>query len=388
MSKSDKVYMVKDAYSAFWDNIKFKRGWEKPLFSKEEVDHLLEEAADIVVEIRNGLDQKDPSFKLRMLEGNGREFLWSVQEHPRSNPSNFVRGLIHATFQDANGYVEGLTKEAVEAHINHILQKKEPSSWPCGPSPEKEDMSMAIVLVGDPQGTVETMSEPPREDEVVIPESANQADFSKTHLEILNVTNNIETFRSQILHLAYEADNVNIDQFANDIERGEKVIKNMKQKCLEYNENLMKDLLKLDELVCNQEQKGVRKDQVREIQGLMGDVERIKQKLEGIDYTVGFKVLEKPVYSLPVAEVLEKPVYSFSVAEEEINKERFEKLLAVVEQQRVELDMLKSHVLRYGPREIELQNQIYELQKKEKLLQNQIYTLQEKVENLEKGNKI
>ena len=33
---------------------------------------------------------------------------------PADSPNAFLRGLLHATFQDANGYVEGLDAVAVE----------------------------------------------------------------------------------------------------------------------------------------------------------------------------------------------------------------------------------------------------------------------------------
>ena len=55
---------------------RFRRGWAKPLFSYEEVEHLLELAADIVVKIRKEVDEKNSSLKLRVLDGSAREFLW------------------------------------------------------------------------------------------------------------------------------------------------------------------------------------------------------------------------------------------------------------------------------------------------------------------------
>lgn len=111
--KSD-VKAVKEAYGTFWDNIKFRKGWEKPLFTKDEVAPLLDEAAEVVVRIRSKLDEINPGFKLRMLEGSAKEFLWQFTKDPNKHRSSFVRGLVHATLSDANGYVEGLTREIID----------------------------------------------------------------------------------------------------------------------------------------------------------------------------------------------------------------------------------------------------------------------------------
>lgn len=113
-----------DAYSDFWNNIKFRRGWQKPLFTREEVLHLLDRAAEIVIRKRTEIDENG-EFKMRMVDGAAREFLWSVTEHPM-NPTDkikedkFVHDLVHATFKDANGYVEGQTKEDLDDFIYQI----------------------------------------------------------------------------------------------------------------------------------------------------------------------------------------------------------------------------------------------------------------------------
>jgi hypothetical protein len=46
-------HAVKEAYCDFWNNIKFKKGWETPTFQRSEVDRLLDEAAEIVVIIEH-----------------------------------------------------------------------------------------------------------------------------------------------------------------------------------------------------------------------------------------------------------------------------------------------------------------------------------------------
>ena len=113
-----------DAYSDFWNNIKFRKGWQKPLFQRDEVLHLLDRAAEIVIRKRSLLD-KDGEFKMRMVDGAAREYLWSVTEHPivpadKAKEDKFVHDLVHATFKDANGYVEGLTEGEIDDFIIQV----------------------------------------------------------------------------------------------------------------------------------------------------------------------------------------------------------------------------------------------------------------------------
>eukprot|EP01114_Cavostelium_apophysatum_P013772 TRINITY_DN3411_c0_g1_i7.p1 TRINITY_DN3411_c0_g1~~TRINITY_DN3411_c0_g1_i7.p1 ORF type:complete len:740 (+),score=249.18 TRINITY_DN3411_c0_g1_i7:190-2409(+) len=113
---------VRDSYNDFWNNIKFRRGWESPLVDMNQVSPLLDEAAEIVVRIRSYLDEKDPSIKMRMRDGSAREYLWEWQHgdgetSPMDNPEEFVNEMVHWTFRDANGYVEGLTEEELDRYI-------------------------------------------------------------------------------------------------------------------------------------------------------------------------------------------------------------------------------------------------------------------------------
>ncbi len=52
-----KIYELRAAYADFWNNRKFKKGWAKPLFDYGQVEELLDEAAEIVVRIREHLDE-------------------------------------------------------------------------------------------------------------------------------------------------------------------------------------------------------------------------------------------------------------------------------------------------------------------------------------------
>lgn len=112
---------VKAAYASFWENLKFKKGWDTPLFFQSEIDDMLDQAAEIVARIRVYLDATHPGFKMRMAEGNAHEFFWSQLEHPRVRPEAFVRELVHQTLKDANGYVEGLSKSEVDKYVDSVL---------------------------------------------------------------------------------------------------------------------------------------------------------------------------------------------------------------------------------------------------------------------------
>lgn len=78
----------------------------------------MERAAEIVVRTRAVLDKRDPSFKLRMVDGAAREFLWTLTKKPTAaSAPKFIRDLVHATFRDGKGFVEGLTREQLDEYI-------------------------------------------------------------------------------------------------------------------------------------------------------------------------------------------------------------------------------------------------------------------------------
>jgi len=117
---------VQEAYNDFWNDIKFRKNWESPFSPLSELSPLLAKAAQIVVRIRSYLDEKDPTFKLRMTDGSAREYLWGLQHHedtePLKDPDHFVRQMVHATFRDANGYVEGLSEQQINEFIQLIQE--------------------------------------------------------------------------------------------------------------------------------------------------------------------------------------------------------------------------------------------------------------------------
>lgn len=57
------------AYGDFWTQLRFRKGWAEPPFSREDVLPMLERASEIVACIRSELDKLDQGFKLRMIDG-------------------------------------------------------------------------------------------------------------------------------------------------------------------------------------------------------------------------------------------------------------------------------------------------------------------------------
>eukprot|EP01128_Nolandella_sp_AFSM9_P003189 TRINITY_DN1371_c1_g1_i1.p1 TRINITY_DN1371_c1_g1~~TRINITY_DN1371_c1_g1_i1.p1 ORF type:complete len:622 (+),score=194.71 TRINITY_DN1371_c1_g1_i1:169-2034(+) len=122
---------VLDAFVSFWDNQldRLQHEEEASTFSRNEVLHLLEVAAEIVVRLRTDLDAAHPTDKLRVRAGQAREYFWQSQQkhiHPRGK--QFLRGLVHASLSDNSGYVEGVNKAAIESMINTVFPGEESDS--------------------------------------------------------------------------------------------------------------------------------------------------------------------------------------------------------------------------------------------------------------------
>lgn len=145
-------------------HITLRKGWRSVPFSPAEITPALSHAAKISAWIRSELDRSPANlgvfteskrqsdrggflrsasagthpdindgsgFKLRMLEGSVHEYLWSVKEIPKgsasgahsSNPDvyiQFIRDLVHYTFRDGRGYVEGLTAIDLDRRISEF----------------------------------------------------------------------------------------------------------------------------------------------------------------------------------------------------------------------------------------------------------------------------
>lgn len=80
------------------------------------VEHLLEEAAEIVTQIRSLL----PEDEHAPLEGSSREYLLSLESLP--SEEEFVLGLVHATFQAGDkSYTNGLNASKLDDYISEVL---------------------------------------------------------------------------------------------------------------------------------------------------------------------------------------------------------------------------------------------------------------------------
>jgi HSP20 family protein len=115
----DKLHIKKD-YHDFLNNIAFRKGWSAPKFSHKDVDVLFDQAGEIVVRIRSEIDRLNPRWKLRLTIGGAKEYLWAIDEI--GSPSNFVRGLVHATFKDEKGYVECLDARIIDKFVDWVFE--------------------------------------------------------------------------------------------------------------------------------------------------------------------------------------------------------------------------------------------------------------------------
>lgn len=104
------------AYEEFFNHIGFRKGWKVPPFSREEVGAAFLAAALVVARARVlVLDPRDPGIKIRQVEGSARDWMHSPECAVllREDPDSFIAGLVHATFKDGKGYVEGITEQEV-----------------------------------------------------------------------------------------------------------------------------------------------------------------------------------------------------------------------------------------------------------------------------------
>jgi len=249
------------------------------------------------------------------LEGNAREYLWTMTRHVKHDPQKFIRELVHATFKDANGYVEGLNAQKLDLLIEKYTVKKVSiehlrNQWRDinerlnGSlfSPSFQDsvnyknsyrqisnafnsIISAICEMEDCQNDQTSQEEDTESD--VKSESESRVEPEEpvkepeTKLIIEKVKDDVGVIKTAIKSLAQASEQLNLDELAKDSKHAEKVINDLNKKCLVYTEDLMKDLLNLDQVVCSQEDKPLRKVQVNNIQDLLNDVDSIKQKLLG-----------------------------------------------------------------------------------------------------------
>jgi len=110
---------VEAAYLCFFDHISFRKGWKQPPFHREEVSTAFLAAAQIVARARLEVLDSVGGIKLRQVEGSARDWLHdpAAASLLREDRRRFVAALVHATFRDVHGYVEGLSDIEVDAFI-------------------------------------------------------------------------------------------------------------------------------------------------------------------------------------------------------------------------------------------------------------------------------
>lgn len=120
----DEIRRVYDAYCNYFNNIKFRNGWETPRFDREKCKENWTTAAEYVVRIRRILDERNPGQKLRMKDGAAQEFFFapSTKQLGDGTSFDFMIALVHATLRDAMGYVEGLTRAQVSDFVRVISE--------------------------------------------------------------------------------------------------------------------------------------------------------------------------------------------------------------------------------------------------------------------------
>mmetsp|Transcript_8440 Transcript_8440/g.12752 ORF Transcript_8440/g.12752 Transcript_8440/m.12752 type:complete len:211 (-) Transcript_8440:15-647(-) len=114
-----KKQKIVHAYQAYWEHIRFRKGWAKPAFEYEDVKIPMDIAAEYVVQIRKLLDQKNPGMKMRMIDGNAQQYLQSISRED-TEVETFIRDLVHSSLKDAMGYVEKLDEDSVDNLLANI----------------------------------------------------------------------------------------------------------------------------------------------------------------------------------------------------------------------------------------------------------------------------
>ena len=139
------VQRIATALGAYFDHIRFRKGWEAPAFKPDEVRPCFDEAAETVWRIRHALDVRckrgdaggaaaaaagASTPVLRQLDGAAQLWLHTAEatgaftRSEASNRDEFVRRLVHAMLRDARGYVEGLTEADVDIFFHALRQHR------------------------------------------------------------------------------------------------------------------------------------------------------------------------------------------------------------------------------------------------------------------------
>jgi hypothetical protein len=128
----DEQQMIVSSYECFFDHISFRKGWRKVPFTLCEVHDDFVAAAQIVARARlEILNVRNPGLKIRQVEGSARDWLHTPESAQllRTNKCLFQERLVHETFKDAHGYVEGLDEHQVDSIIATYNDQVESIRW-------------------------------------------------------------------------------------------------------------------------------------------------------------------------------------------------------------------------------------------------------------------
>jgi hypothetical protein len=116
----DEQQTIVSSYECFFGHISFRKGWRKVPFTRCEVHDDFVAAAQIVARARlEILNVRNPGLKIRQVEGSARDWLHTSESAQllRTDKCLFQQRLVHETFKDAHGYVEGLDEHQVDSII-------------------------------------------------------------------------------------------------------------------------------------------------------------------------------------------------------------------------------------------------------------------------------
>eukprot|EP01129_Flabellula_baltica_P005195 TRINITY_DN1859_c0_g1_i1.p1 TRINITY_DN1859_c0_g1~~TRINITY_DN1859_c0_g1_i1.p1 ORF type:complete len:570 (-),score=144.42 TRINITY_DN1859_c0_g1_i1:37-1716(-) len=308
---------VLDAYGQFWNNIRFKKGWDTPAFNREDVEDLLDLCAEIVVRIRTVIDStKKNKMTLRIVDGSAREYMWTISQDPRDNPEEFIRGIVLANFMDMDGYVEGLTEDYILRQIDGVLSHFKSSQevgviasnltnalnqvtslWNevCAGelsqlsqnqvSDLKDILNHLNLIIPDLQSVIgsssveDTESESEKESMEV---EINEIDdvHEDNVLQVRKVETDVSQISEQVHEIFENVQRLSTDSL--DYELAKEKIGELQKKASVFSNQLINDMLELDSIVGDSNIKPLRKKNVIFIQSLLNDLDKVTAKLSGL----------------------------------------------------------------------------------------------------------
>ena len=295
------------SYREHWNHIRFRKGWATPLFSFEEVEELLRQAAVTAAHLLTEIEDASDGPVFRQRGGDSMIFLSSVTYHPDGQKERFVRELLHSTLCDARGYILGLTEERIDtmsSHVNRITAYSNATSPIVNGIEELKELvnNLDVELQGTTPSKVlehleaakrllegkevETKVEDVKEEvemkvEDVKEEEEVGAVEVEAEAEVAPPPHRIDVtgVEKKIASLVSAAD-VQWDVVKKDPQSYEKELETLQQKCSDSSAVLMKDLLALEQELSSDE--GVVHDK-EERTRLRGQVKTIHKLLENVD---------------------------------------------------------------------------------------------------------